>query len=261
MPFVVDVDHRQHIVRSNARTIAELLRYEHIGWSNSDRLTPSADAPLPIDGLIRIAHRRQLIQHVCQFIEPSTLHRSAHWLLKGQQKVIASGHQGRRETTIRTIFFGDTIAEKHEETRIIERERPRIIAVGTRVPQASPQLLSHPLFLGFARGAFQEAIGAARSVFRMVATAYIPFCDTCSGTGIGASGMRVTHGVVAVDPHVIPLGTHLFIPGYGPAIAGDTGGAIIGQRIDLAFNTLREAVDFGRRPVTVYVLAATDGHR
>ncbi len=64
----------------------------------------------------------------------------------------------------------------------------------------------------------------------------------------------VHHGVVAVDPRVIPLGSHLYIPGYGRAVAGDTGGAIIGHRIDLAFNSYGDAIRFGRRPVKVYVL-------
>ena len=66
--------------------------------------------------------------------------------------------------------------------------------------------------------------------------------------------MFVHHGVVAVDPRVIPLGSRLFIPGYGHAVAGDTGGAIVGRRIDLAFNSYDDAIRFGRRPVTVYVL-------
>ena len=69
------------------------------------------------------------------------------------------------------------------------------------------------------------------------------------------SGGRVAgHGVVAVDPRIIPLGSRLFIPGYGSAVAGDTGSAIRGNRIDLGFNSLRDALLFGRRAITVYVL-------
>lgn len=67
-----------------------------------------------------------------------------------------------------------------------------------------------------------------------------------------ALGRRAGYGIVAVDPRVIPIGTHLYIPGYGSAIAGDTGGDIVGNRIDLGFNTQRDAMLFGRRPVTVY---------
>jgi uncharacterized protein YabE (DUF348 family)/3D (Asp-Asp-Asp) domain-containing protein len=69
-----------------------------------------------------------------------------------------------------------------------------------------------------------------------------------------ATGAYATHGVVAVDPHVIPLGTHVFIPGYGYAIAADTGGAIKGNRIDLCFDTRDECIQWGRRTVTVIIL-------
>ena len=60
-------------------------------------------------------------------------------------------------------------------------------------------------------------------------------------------------GIAAVDPDVIPLGTRLFIPGYGEAIAADTGGAIIGNKIDLVMDSYGEAMEFGRQDVTVYV--------
>ncbi|TMJ11900.1 MAG: hypothetical protein E6H02_06415 [Bacillati bacterium ANGP1] len=66
--------------------------------------------------------------------------------------------------------------------------------------------------------------------------------------------MVARRGVVAVDPSVIRLGTRLHVDGYGDAVAGDTGGAIRGYRIDLCFNTYEEAMQFGRRPVTVYIL-------
>ena len=67
-------------------------------------------------------------------------------------------------------------------------------------------------------------------------------------------GIPARHGVVAVDPSIIPLGARVYIPGYGEAIAADTGGAIYGDRIDLCMETYGEAINFGRRYVTVYVL-------
>ncbi len=78
----------------------------------------------------------------------------------------------------------------------------------------------------------------------MEATAYI--ASDGNGDGITAMGLVAQHGVVAVDPGVIPL--------YGEAIAADTGGAIYGNRIDLCMNSYGEAMNFGRRYVTVYVL-------
>ena len=92
---------------------------------------------------------------------------------------------------------------------------------------------------------------------------------TVSTTGYssdGADGMTPGHitatGIdlwvnpmcVAVDPSVIPLGSMVEVPGYGIAIAGDTGGAIKGYKVDLHFKTTKEAINWGRRTVTIKVL-------
>jgi cystine transport system substrate-binding protein len=79
---------------------------------------------------------------------------------------------------------------------------------------------------------------------------------TVSATGYAlsgrtATGLPVGWGVVAVDPSVIPLGTHLTIPGYGEAVAADTGGAVMGGTIDLWFPTVAQANAWGRRVVTI----------
>ncbi|MCW6663794.1 3D domain-containing protein [Aerococcaceae bacterium NML190073] len=60
--------------------------------------------------------------------------------------------------------------------------------------------------------------------------------------------------VIAVDPSVIPLGTMVYIPGYGTYRAADTGGAIVGNKIDIHFNSVEECYQFGRRQLTIYIL-------
>jgi 3D (Asp-Asp-Asp) domain-containing protein len=91
-----------------------------------------------------------------------------------------------------------------------------------------------------------EPASGSRSQLTVVATAY-------SLPGHTASGLPVGPGVVAVDPTVIPLGTRLYIPGYGQGIAADTGTAIKGLRIDLWFPTLRQAREWGAHTVTITV--------
>lgn len=86
----------------------------------------------------------------------------------------------------------------------------------------------------------------------MRATAYTRFDDGCGD--YTARGNFLRKGLVAVDPTVIPLGTRLYIPGYGYAIADDTGGAIKGNRIDLALESRADAFRFGVQNVTVYIL-------
>jgi 3D (Asp-Asp-Asp) domain-containing protein len=85
---------------------------------------------------------------------------------------------------------------------------------------------------------------AAGNTITVSATGY-------SLSGRTASGLPVGWGVAAVDPSVIPLGTHMSIPGYGEAVAADTGGAIVGSRIDLWFPTVPQAKAWGRRTVTI----------
>lgn len=86
----------------------------------------------------------------------------------------------------------------------------------------------------------------------VVTTAYAPGVD-----GVGthtATGAQAGYGIIAVDPSVIPLGTRLYIPGYGYGVAADTGGAIKGNRIDLCFSSRGEALAWGRRTVTITIL-------
>jgi 3D (Asp-Asp-Asp) domain-containing protein len=71
--------------------------------------------------------------------------------------------------------------------------------------------------------------------------------------GRTASGLTVGHGVVAVDPGVIPLGTRLYVPGYGAAVAADVGSAVRGLLIDLWFPSKQQALAWGRRTVTITV--------
>ncbi|BBN98419.1 3D domain-containing protein [Sporolactobacillus terrae] len=74
-----------------------------------------------------------------------------------------------------------------------------------------------------------------------------------SATGIDFSS-NPNAKVIAVDPKVIPLGSKVKIPGYGVFVAGDTGGAIKGKRIDVHFPSRDQALQFGRRTLTVTVL-------
>jgi 3D (Asp-Asp-Asp) domain-containing protein len=71
--------------------------------------------------------------------------------------------------------------------------------------------------------------------------------------GRTASGLPVGVGVIAVDPSVIPLGTRVFVPGYGAAVAADVGSAIKGAVIDLWMPSTAAARAWGRRTVTITV--------
>jgi 3D (Asp-Asp-Asp) domain-containing protein len=89
---------------------------------------------------------------------------------------------------------------------------------------------------------------------RMVVEASAYTLAEGSGTGMTSIGIVPYEGIVAVDPDVIPYYTRMYIPGYGFAMAGDTGGAIIGNRVDLYMNDYGRAILWGRRDVEIYIL-------
>lgn len=92
--------------------------------------------------------------------------------------------------------------------------------------------------------------------FMVSATAYTAFCTGCSGiTKTGINLRKNPHlKVIAVDPKVIKLGTKVHVAGYGYAIAGDTGSAIKGNKIDLFVPDRTSALKWGRKTVKIKIL-------
>ena len=94
--------------------------------------------------------------------------------------------------------------------------------------------------------------------FILEASAYYPGPECCHphADGNTATGAKAEKGCIAIDPENGPLklGQKVFVEGYGYGICNDVGGAIKGWKIDLCFDTLQEAKDWGRKLVKVYVL-------
>jgi uncharacterized protein YabE (DUF348 family) len=234
-------------VRTAAPTVAELLAEQRIGIGAYDQVTPSVTTPLG-EGTANVAVRVSRVDawtaRVHRAIAPKTVRRSDVTLAADTSRIVDPGRPGERETTVRYVRRDDgRTTSTILASRIVREPRAKIIARG---------VAAYASFARVAEQSFSNVVRMAGSALHMMATAYTAGCYGCSG--ITASGIRAGFGIIAVDPNVIPLGTHLFIPGYGRAIAGDTGGAIQGHRIDLGFNSNGEAMRWGSRPVTVYVL-------
>ncbi|MDR3559899.1 MAG: G5 domain-containing protein [Negativicutes bacterium] len=158
-------------------------------------------------------------------------------LEKDTEEVVQEGSEGVKEATVKLRFEdGQQVAADIVAEKIISPATPQIVREGTR-------------------DTVQTSRGMVRfkGILWMEATAYTP--TDGSWHGITASGIAARRGIVAVDPNVIPLGTRLYIPGYGMALAADTGGDIVGDRIDLCVESHGEAWAFGRRMVKIYVVA------
>lgn len=165
----------------------------------------------------------------------------------GVEQIRQEGAAGERRTYYTVVRIGnEEYTREFIEENVVEPV-PKIIDKGT----------------GFVLGALTNtgcpSFRYARRV-TMNASAYTAgLC--CTGKspghplyGITASGRHVEHGIVAVDPRVIPLGTRLYVDGYGFALAADTGSAIRGYKIDLFMYNLDDALRFGRRDITVFIL-------
>jgi 3D (Asp-Asp-Asp) domain-containing protein len=88
------------------------------------------------------------------------------------------------------------------------------------------------------------------------ATAYTASCEGCSGTTATGIDLKANPDakVIAVDPNVIPLGSKVYVEGYGEATAGDTGGAIKGNRIDVFIPSQQGAINFGVKQLKIKIL-------
>ncbi|MBT2253919.1 LysM peptidoglycan-binding domain-containing protein [Priestia megaterium] len=119
----------------------------------------------------------------------------------------------------------------------------------------SPAAPSTPSTSAPAPAPAQESKSVSKEI-TVEATAYTAYCAGCSG--ITATGIDLRSNpnrkVIAVDPRVIPLGSRVYVEGYGEAIAGDTGGAIKGTRVDLFMASQSSALNWGRKTVKLQIL-------
>ena len=120
--------------------------------------------------------------------------------------------------------------------------------------EAAEQAAAEAAAQATAQAAMTQPVG---QTFIMESTAYSSDpADTLGGGTVTATGQNLLTNpmAVAVDPNVIPLGTRLYVEGYGEAIASDTGGAIKGNIVDVHFSTYEQCIQWGRRQVKVTIL-------
>lgn len=244
VPVVLVVGNERRVLRTPAKNVMELLAAQEVALGPNDETKPALDANIVPDEVVQVTRVKVWMRKDVQTIPAVVRHPGDPYLAKGTMLTLEEGSDGKREVSYRFVQRNN---EKPQRivvaTRVLRRAHPKVVAVGT-TPRA--QLAE------FVEDAIVKSSHIAGKAVRMVATAYTKDCYGCMG--ITAYGLQPGHGVVAVDPRVIPLGSKLYVPGYGRAIAGDVGGDIKGRRIDLGFNSYTQAINFGRREITVYVL-------
>jgi 3D (Asp-Asp-Asp) domain-containing protein/uncharacterized protein YabE (DUF348 family) len=245
VPLTLVVDNVPQSIRTTAGTVGAALQEQGVTYDRHDRLTPAAGSAVS-DGLtIRVDHIDSWVQSLRVRVPAPTKRVATYDLPPGSVRVVKPGTPGLGEVAYLVTRRADRsiLSRTRLALRILRRPQPRVIATG---------ISEYASLASLAKRGFVGTVRLAKAALSMVATAYTADCYGCSGWT--KSGRHAGHGIVAVDPSVIPLGSHLYIPGYGKAIAGDTGGAIQGHRVDLGFNDNAAALQFGRRNIVVYVV-------
>ena len=191
--------------------------------------------------LTRVVKSQEIINEPILF---NTVYEDDSTIFKGTEVVLQEGQNGNEDVVYHYIYTnGQYTGKERISSKIIKQPVDKIVKVGTKL------------------GGSGNAPANYKKVITCRATAYDGSYETLGKHNPRtALGKVPTVGTVAVDPRVIPLGSKLYIETvdgsyvYGYSFAGDTGGAIKGDRIDLCYNTQYECRKFGRRNATVYII-------
>lgn len=237
VPVTLIADGQKRVIYTTCGSVAQLLTDIGIYVGPKDKVSPDLNAAIESGMAVEIVRVNEAYEIEEEAIPYKTIIRDNNDMLYGQQKVVQAGQNGRLERKILVVYEnGQAISRKVVAENIAVQPKNRIVERGTIRSFVT------------SRG---EAIRYTK-VLTMVASAYTAGYDGVDNTT--STGRKVQHGIVAVDPTVIPLGTRLYIEGYGFAVAADVGGAIKGNKIDLYMETISKARAFGRRIVKVYIL-------
>jgi uncharacterized protein YabE (DUF348 family) len=239
----VKVDNMEIDVLSAEQDVDSMLKAEGITLRELDKINYKKDDKLSEGMKVEVVRVDVKELTETKAIAFSTTVKTNSSLSNTQRRVIQEGTPGEKKTTFTVTYEdGKEIAREVVNEFVTAKPTEKIIVQGT-----------YPT-MPISRGG--DPVPYSK-VFKARATAYSPIGGkTTAYTASGRKAVRNPEGysTIAVDPSVIPYGTKLFVQDYGFAIAADTGSAIIGNTIDVFFDTYREAINWAVKYVNVYIL-------
>lgn len=233
--FIVVRNNEEKVYRSSKETVGEALKSIGIAYRRN-HVYPNVKDELQENMKIYVLNNREKLEHKEAEVEPPTEYIEDFNIPFGQTVVKSEGKPGRAAVTNKVSKSSDgTTITQEIGSKIIEPPENRVIVKGAALSVHTPE-------------------GYKRYKKKMVVetSAYTVNCG--NGGGRTSIGLVPYEGIVAVDPRVIPYYTKMYIPGYGIAMAGDTGGSIVGNKVDLFMNDWHKAIQWGRRTVEIYIL-------
>ncbi|WP_443661410.1 3D domain-containing protein [Clostridium sp.] len=259
----VFVDNKELNIKSAEKDVALMLNSQQIVINPTDKISPSKETKLSSNlGIIVTRVNSKTIKQ-SKPVDFKTVIKKNNGILKSKRTVSQNGVKGVKSITLNVIYEdGKEVTRKVVKETLVKQPKNKIIVQGTMpavsfsrgssisressIPKATP--------ISSRSTSYSNKSG---KTFSVKTTAYSPSGGANSAyTASGRKALRSPSGysTVAVDPSVIPLGTRLYIEGYGDAIAADTGSAIKGNFIDLYFNTNNEACSWGVRYLKVHII-------
>lgn len=244
VPVSLRVDGHVLRTRTHRARVGEVLADLGVTLNGQDYTTPDLDASLVEDAQIRVYRITESV-----IVEQSPIPFESVWQPDPNSEIdtqglLQEGQPGVLERRIRLRYEDGQVADRYVEGEsVVLAPADRVMGYGTKIIVRE---------LATASGTIQYW-----RVISMLATSYSANTAgtprTSPSYGRTATGMIMRHGIVAVDPNVIPLRSNVYVPGYGVGIAGDTGGVIHGRRIDLGYDD--DNLELWYSWVDVYLLA------
>lgn len=246
----VTVDGKTRNIQTAENTVGAMLKAEKIVLSDKDKITPSKSDSLKSGLAVIITRVNTEKSTETKAVKFATEIKRSGELKKGVKKVIQKGKVGQKVITSKVVYEnGKEVSKNLVSEKVKSKPVKEIIVLGT-------SNVYTPSRGGDIRYTKKMKVRATAYTADLNCTGKGP---NDPGLGITCTGKRAVRNpdgcsTIAVDPRVIPLGTKLYVEGYGYAIADDTGGAIKGKVIDLYYDSSNESWDWGSRNVNIYIM-------
>ncbi|MGQ1716553.1 resuscitation-promoting factor [Listeria monocytogenes] len=230
--------------------VSDLLAEKNIKLDQDDRVSPAKDSNLKEKMTVEVTYVNSKAEKKNEQVKFETVYKEDDSLNKGVEKVVQEGKNGEKVVEYKVTF--ENGKEKKRDVikeNVTSKKTDKVVVRGTKEKVVATPVsnVSTPS----TTSSSSSSTPSGGKTYRMESTAYSGGGTTAYGINLSANpGLKV----IAVDPRIIPLGSKVWVEGYGEAIAGDTGGAIKGNIVDVYFPNESQCYSWGRRMVTVKVL-------
>ncbi|MFI8495137.1 ubiquitin-like domain-containing protein [Peribacillus butanolivorans] len=232
-------------VWSTSTTVADFLKQQGVKLNDLDRVEPGLVEKVEAKNTVNVIRIEKVTDVVEEPVDFAVITKKDDSLSKGKENIVKEGKDGLISKEYEVIKEnGKEVKRKLLSEKVVNKKQDKVITVGTKttVAQAS-------------RGASNVNSTSGKEIY-VSSTAYTASCKGCSGvTSMGVDlKSNPDAKIIAVDPSVIPMGSKVYVEGYGYAVAADKGGAIKGNRIDVFFSSKNDAYRWGVKKVKIRVL-------